>query len=74
MNGYPHMCRDGHAEIGHRDSEHEQCPVCRAYGALDFLGRTIGDDAHAVTFQTMGQYRSALLALLDALNESLDGR
>lgn len=21
---YPHMCRMGHVEIGHRDSEHEQ--------------------------------------------------
>ena len=26
---YPHMCRDGHIEIGHADSEHERCPLCR---------------------------------------------
>ncbi len=30
MNAYPHMCRSGHVEIGHADSEHEQCPLCRA--------------------------------------------
>lgn len=29
MASYPHMCRDGDAEIGHSDSEHEQCPLCR---------------------------------------------
>ena len=27
---YPHMCRDGHREVGHADSENEQCPVCLA--------------------------------------------
>jgi hypothetical protein len=27
---YPHMCRDGHEEIGHRDSENEMFPLCRA--------------------------------------------
>lgn len=27
---YAHMCRDGHVMIGHNDSEHEQCPLCRA--------------------------------------------
>ena len=27
---YSHMCRDGHEEIGHNDSEHELCPLCRA--------------------------------------------
>lgn len=29
INYYPHMCRDGHQQIGHRDSEHEMCPLCR---------------------------------------------
>ena len=29
MSTYPHMCRDGHVEIGHRDSEDEMCPLCR---------------------------------------------
>ncbi len=29
-NEYARMCRDGHEEIGHNDSEHEMCPLCRA--------------------------------------------
>lgn len=37
MNSYPHMCRMDHIEIGHRDSEHEQCPLCRAIGAITHL-------------------------------------
>lgn len=35
MNSYPHMCRDGHEEIGHHDSEHEECPLCRALAERD---------------------------------------
>lgn len=31
---YPHMCRDGHVQIAHSESEHEQCPLCRAMAAL----------------------------------------
>jgi len=27
---YPHMCRDGHPEIGHSDNSSEMCPLCRA--------------------------------------------
>lgn len=36
------------------------------------LTRLIADDAYAITFQTMGQYRSALLRALSS-NESEDG-
>lgn len=32
---YPHMCRMDHVQIGHSDSEHEQCPLCRVIGALE---------------------------------------
>jgi len=35
MRTYPHMCSMDHIEIGHWDSEHEQCPLCRLIGALD---------------------------------------
>ena len=31
---HPHMCRDEHVEIGHADSEHEMCPLCRALSRL----------------------------------------
>ena len=32
---FPHMCRDGHAIIGHKDSESELCPVCTLLAALE---------------------------------------
>jgi hypothetical protein len=39
---YPHMCRDGHQEIGHSDSRtDEQCPVCRAQNELNVLKRDV---------------------------------
>jgi hypothetical protein len=34
LGTYAHMCRDGHVQIGHRDGEHEQCPLCRVMSAL----------------------------------------
>lgn len=36
-NVFPHMCRDGHVEIGHRDSESELCPLCREIGRAESL-------------------------------------
>lgn len=41
MASYPHMCRSDHVEIGHRDGEHEQCPLCRAIGALENARRDL---------------------------------
>ena len=29
QKAYPHFCQDGHPPIGHSDSEHEMCPLCR---------------------------------------------
>lgn len=46
MASYPHMCRMDHVEIGHSDGEHEQCPLCRAIGALQFIAD--GYDNHDV--------------------------
>lgn len=41
MRQYPHMCRDGHVEIGHADSgDDERCPACR--------GRDRADQAEAL--------------------------
>lgn len=34
---YAHMCQDEHIEIGHNDSEHEMCPLCRAIAERDKL-------------------------------------
>lgn len=36
MASYPHMCRDGHIEIGHSDSgDDERCPLCQTIAALE---------------------------------------
>ena len=37
MTDYPHMCRMDHVEIGHKDGEHEQCPLCRTIAFLEIL-------------------------------------
>lgn len=37
VSAYPHMCRMDHIEIGHKDSEREQCPLCRVVHALEHL-------------------------------------
>lgn len=41
---YAHMCRDGHVEVGHNDSGHEQCPLCRAQATLMAIADKDGDD------------------------------
>ena len=50
---------------GHWDSDQvETCPLCD-YGGIDPMQKLIAliaDDSFAITFQSMGQYRSALLA------------
>lgn len=34
MRSYPHMCRDGHAEIGHAENSGD-CPMCDRIAALE---------------------------------------
>lgn len=34
---YPHMCQDEHIQIGHADSEHEMCPLCREIAKSEVL-------------------------------------
>jgi hypothetical protein len=35
------MCRDGHVQIGHNDSEHELCPLCRCRSALAAISEAV---------------------------------
>jgi hypothetical protein len=35
---FPHMCKDGHEQIGHRNSESELCPLCTALQKPKVLG------------------------------------
>lgn len=41
MKSYPHMCRDGHLEIGHADSENELCPLCAVIDQRDTLAASL---------------------------------
>lgn len=68
MNTYPHMCRDEHEEIGHRDGEHEMCPLCRANARIAEL-----EEAAREAFEHMkdGYYGLAGVTLSAALNPPL---
>lgn len=41
MNSYPHMCRDGHPEIGHSGDD-EVCPLCKAQAEIEHLRSLAG--------------------------------
>ena len=41
MDRYAHMCRSDHVEIGHNDSEHELCPLCRMQNERDALAEKV---------------------------------
>jgi hypothetical protein len=56
---YAHMCRDGHEQIGHRDSEHELCPLCRVIGAL----RHVIDDKDVTYSVRVSRARDVLRAV-----------
>jgi hypothetical protein len=53
------MCRDDHIEIGHSDSEHEQCPLCRLIGALEVAREFIDSSDEAP------RHRDRLLQQID---------
>lgn len=40
-HSYAHMCRDEHEQIGHNDSEHELCPMCRMKNELEAQIKTL---------------------------------
>jgi hypothetical protein len=59
---YPHMCRSDHIQIGHHDSEHERCPLCRLRDALCHLM-----DERDVTYAVrVARAREALASVSDS--------
>ena len=40
-NSYPNMCRMDHAQIGHGDSEREQCPLCIVINERDVANERV---------------------------------
>lgn len=53
---YAHMCRDDHIQIGHNDSNSEQCPLCRIIGLLRRI-EDEWDDGNYLTTSTLGDIR-----------------
>lgn len=66
---YAHMCRDGHTEIGHNDSDsgHELCPLCRALNEIEQLRKDVA------RWKTEYEYeRHNHHAVIDRHNEIMD--
>lgn len=66
---YPHMCRDGHVEIGHADSSSEMCPLCRSEAKLARVVEIL--EANAVPHFKIREIRKLLSA---AARKSEEGR
>lgn len=49
---YAHMCRSDHQQIGHNDSEHERCPLCRANDHVERLEEALRECAEPFRFGT----------------------
>ena len=69
--GYAHICRDNHVQIGHNDSDHEQCPVCRERNRADHAEVQLAAERQAR--ETLEQAAKALVVKLDAAIPALDG-
>jgi len=69
---YPHMCRDGHPEIGHSDNSSEMCPLCRARADTDAL-RMCCDNAER-SYMAERDNSLRLVAERDAARADADGR
>jgi hypothetical protein len=63
MPEYHHWCRDDHVEIGHRDTEYEQCPLCRAIAGLEDAVDTL----EAMDLHVDNPLYMRLTAILDQL-------
>lgn len=78
MRTYPHMCRDGHVEIGFSDSTSEACPLCAVLAALqDLVGnenvRNVWDSGPQDEGWQSEDLRS-LFARADAAIERAEGK
>lgn len=75
MKSYPHMCRDGHVEIGHADSEHEMCPLCLANSRIAFLqahnDATVDDSELLKLSAELATVKSKLASTQDMLRASI---
>ena len=87
MNSHPHMCRDGHPEVGYREEQQEMCPVCFAVASLEAQIRGRLDEVaallrkrHPEAYQNYVDYDSTVnvskayaVEILDLLLSPKDG-
>jgi hypothetical protein len=66
---YPHMCRDGHGEVGWR-GDGELCPACRALNTRDERAKRIVEEAWA-TIPAL-QSMPGLLSTRDEIKRRLE--
>ncbi len=59
---YAHMCRDEHEQIGHNDSEHEMCPLCRVKAERDELAAKLAKVIEALHLEQQLPSSTELLA------------
>ena len=74
MITYAHMCRDEHQQIGHSDSEHERCPLCRANDRADALRSVMYHAAHLAAplgSGSEGRLRGRFMSISNALNAAI---
>ncbi len=63
---YAHMCRDDHPQVGHNDSEHECCPVCRERDRADRAESNLAAERQAretLEHNHVAAYSEAMVAL-----------
>lgn len=68
---YPHMCRSDHIQIGHKDSEHERCPLCRTISLLQAAHEYLESDV-ADGFRPAERLSSLIAGVLDDVGEARD--
>jgi len=72
MSELAHMCRDGHTEIRHSDSEHEMCPLCRALGELDNARERIAEaETLTTSWREKAEHLQRHYNLLESQRESM---
>ena len=69
MKSYPHWCALDHEEIGHSDSEHEECPLCRVKNELSAAQQAIKWLWSASAYTPPGFVAMAFRAAIEAEDE-----
>jgi hypothetical protein len=67
-----HMCRDGHTQIWHNDSEHELCPLCRAERQRDEAVALLREARPFVADGPIDAESSVFIERMDAFLATLD--